>query len=251
MVIDFPGENRVPELKALWQEAFGEEAFWDGFFQRAFSSDFCRCVILSNALAAALCWFDCEWEGRKIAYLYAVATRPDFRGRGLCRALLEDVHALLRERGYAGTMLVPENDALRNMYAKMGYETCTTVREFMCEAGARTADLRPVDREEYAALRRSLLPDSGVLQEGRNLELLETMAEFRAGEGALLAAAREGDTLWVHELLGDGQAAPAIVKAMGCTRGRFRTPGREKAFAMFHSLRENREMPGYFGLAFD
>ena len=243
--------GRLPELKRLWQEAFGEEEFWEGFFRKAFSHDHCRCAIVQDALAAALFWLDCSWENRNIAYLYAVATRPDFRGRGICRALLEDVHALLREKGYAGTMLVPETDALRKMYAKMGYETCPAVREHFCEAGTCAAPLRPVDREEYMALRRSLLPSSGVLQEGRNLELLETMAECWAGENVVLAAFREGDTLRVPELLGNAQAAPAIVKALGCTRGSFRTPGDEKAFAMFHSLRETGEKPRYFGLAFD
>lgn len=250
MTFEYPTEGRIPELKALWVEAFGEEAFWDGFFRQVFSPDHCRCVTEGTALAAALFWLDCGWEGRRIAYLYAVATGWDFRGRGLCRGLLSDTHALLEAQGYAGAMLVPGSDALRRMYEKMGYRTCTTLREFTCPAGD-PIPVRRVDRDAYAALRRRLLPPSGVVQEGKNLDLLESMAELFAGEDFVAAAFREGDVLHVLELLGDGAAAPSFVGAMGCSRGRFRMPGGEKAFAMFRPFRETRGNPQYFGLAFD
>ena len=49
MTIDAPKKQDIPALKALWQEAFGdEEAFLDCFFSTAFSPKRCRCVTLSG-----------------------------------------------------------------------------------------------------------------------------------------------------------------------------------------------------------
>ena len=81
MIIDYPAENAIPQLRGLWKEAFGDEdAFLDAFFATGFSPDRCRCVTVDGQLAAALYWFDCSWEEKPLAYLYAVATGKAYRG---------------------------------------------------------------------------------------------------------------------------------------------------------------------------
>ena len=251
MRIDYPMADQLPGLSDLWTEAFGERAFWDTFLSGVFTADQCRCVTVSDRVVSALYWFDCSCGTDRIAYLYAVATGAAYRHRGLCRALMEDTHALLKSRGYTAAMLVPENEGLRRLYEKLGYETCTTVREFTCGAGEEASDLCQIGREEYAVLRRQYLPAGGVLQEGQNLLHLETMARFWKGENVVLAAFAEGDSLHCPELLGREEDAPGIVRSFGCTRGTFRVPGKEKSFAMFRPLGRCGGVPRYFGLAFD
>ena len=252
MRIEYPREDQIPELRKLWKAAFGDtEAFLDQFFGTAFSLDRCRCIGIGKQIAAALYWFDCECAGRKYAYLYAVATHPDFRGQGLCRRLMADTHEILQSRGYAGAILVPQETGLRNMYASMGYREATGVTEFFCNASEETVDIRCVDAQEYADLRRQYLPADGVIQEGENLAFLNTMAKFYTGEDFLLAAAGETDSLWGMELLGNVQKAPGILKALGYPCGTFRTQGDSKSFAMYLPLEPNGVKPGYFGLAFD
>ena len=71
---DFPG------LTKLWQQAFGDtDAFLDSFFGTAFSPERCLCIRLEERVAAALYWFDCQWEDKRLAYLYAVATENGFK----------------------------------------------------------------------------------------------------------------------------------------------------------------------------
>lgn len=250
-MIDKPTPEQLDGLRTLWVEAFGEPRFWDAFFAEVFSADHCRCLSEDGVVAAALYWLDCELSGRKLAYLYAVATRRVYRHRGLCHRLMADTHSHLREAGYSGTLLVPEHPPLRQLYAQLGYRDCTAICEFACDAGPEAIPLRRIDRAEYAARRRALLPPGGVTQEGGNLSLLTLSAGLWAGDGLLFAASQEGGTLLVPELLGDPSAAPAIVRALGCTRGQFRAPGTQTPFAMFRPLEENAPSPGYFGLAFD
>lgn len=252
MRIDFPAPEEICGLRTLWQASFGDDdAFLDIFFASAFSPRRCRRVTVDGRLAAMLYWFDISCRDQKMAYLYAVATDPEFRGRGLCRELMEDTHRLLTAEGYAGAVLVPDGEDLSRMYEKMGYRFCAPVAEFTCAAGGAPVPIRTVSREEYARLRRQLLPAGGVVQEGENLAFLEKLTGLYAGTGFLLAARTEGNTLIGAELLGDPGAAPGILNALGLDRGRFRGPGDEKPFAMFLPLREDAEAPAYFGLAFD
>ena len=251
MVIDYPAAGQEPQLRTLWHLAFGDsEEFIAGFFSTAYSPRRCRCAAENGNIAAALYWFDAEFRGQKFAYLYAVATHPDFRNRGLCRALMADTVQCLTERGYAGALLMPQNVGLREMYARMGFRDCCTVSEFSCDAG-EAVDVHPVSEAEYARLRREYLPPEGVIQEGANLSYLKSYAAFYAGKDFLLAAASDGDSLTGIELLGNADAAPGILRALGFSHGRFRTPGTALPGAMFRPLRADVSAPGYFGLIFD
>lgn len=251
MRVDCPNPGQEQGLKELWQLAFGDSMeFIRGFFETGYERDCCRCVTLDGRMAAGLYWFDGEWEGGRLAYLYAVATHPDYRNRGLCRALMEDTHRVLKGRGYAGALLTPAKPELRRMYSGMGYEDCCRISEHFQRAGKPVA-LRKVVPEEYAALRRQLLPKGGVIQEGRNLKYLETYEELYAGEGFLVAGASDEGRFRAMELLGNPDAAPGILGALGYGEGTFRTPGEERPFAMFRPLAAGIKGPGYFGLAFD
>lgn len=252
MWIDRPGPEALPQLRRLWQLAFGDtEEFLDLFFSTAYSPDRCRCITEANRITAALYWFDCSCNGQKLAYLYAVATHPDHRGNGLCRALMADTHALLAAQGYAGALLVPEGDSLRQMYRRLGYRDCTTLSEFSCAAGEISAPLVPVSGAEFARLRPGLTPEGSVFPVGETLAFLEKQAVFYTGPGLLLTAIREADRLFCPELLGDPAAAPGILKALHCTCGTFRTPGPGTSFAMYLPLTPGAPDPTYFVFAFD
>ncbi len=250
MHIDAPVLSDVSALRALWKEAFEDsDAFLDTFFSSAFSPQHCRCVFLQGQIGAMLYWFDCQCGGEKLAYLYAVATAKTFRGKGLCHALMEGTQLLLAEQGYAGVILVPGEQTLFGFYEKMGYSTFGGIREFSCTTGSHAATLRPIDVEEYAQLRRAYLPKGSVLQEGQTLTFLQTQAQFYAGDDFILVATKEGNRIFIPELLGNSAAAPNIVCALGVEKGDFRTPGNQ-SFAMYHPLSQTQP-PAYFGLALD
>lgn len=250
MIIKAPKKEEIPQLRRLWQEAFGDtDAFLDGFFSTAFAPDRCRCAVENGQVKAALYWFSCESDGQPLAYIYAVATAKRFRGQGICRKLMEDTHNHLKSVGYAGALLVPGDSELRSMYRAMGYADMTGVKRFSCEAGA-PIPLESIDGAQYAALRRALLPPNPVLQEGENLRFLQTMAHFYRGEDFLFCAVQEADRLTALELLGNERAAPGIVAALGCKEGAFTVPG-EEPFAMGIAFTPDFRKPEYFAFAFN
>lgn len=252
MKTDAPSASQTGQLLALWKDVFGEHnGFWEMFLETAFLPEHCRCMESEGQITSALYWFDCTVETCRLAYVYAVVTHPEYRGQGLCRKLMENTHAHLLSLGYDGVVLVPEKESLRQMYGKMGYETCSWVSEFSCGTAEDSISLRAIGAEEYAKLRREFLPEGGVVQEKENLVFLARQAEFYTGTDFLLAAYREDSVLHGLEFLGNRDIAPAIVKALNCDRGSFRAPGTDMAFAMFHPLTANCTRPGYFGFAFD
>lgn len=252
MKIDFPVPRQYKQLTALWQEAFGDsEEFIDGFFCTAFSPARCRCVTISRKVVAALYWMDVRMGEQRYAYIYAVAVAEKRRGKGLARTLLADTQAHLSLRGYDGVLLVPGSEELRAMYEKLGYVTCTSVSEFSAQAGDTSVQLQRIDRDEYARLRRDLLPPDSGVEGHESIAFLETLAFFYRGENLLLAAHVNNGNLWCPELLGDPAAAPSILKALNCGEGRFRIPGTDSPFAMFLPLAEDAPAPKHLALAFD
>lgn len=252
MKIDHPSSRHMPQLRKLWQDAFGDtDAFLDSFYRTAYSPNRCRCIFEGNQIAAVLYWIDCTLNGQKLAYIYAVVTRTDFRGRGLCRMLLCDTHSHLKSHGYSTAVLVPQKEGLRAMYAGMGYENMGGLAEFRCASGTDSVVLRSVSPSEFAERRRSMIPEGGILQEGNGLVFLAEQLQFYAGQDFLLAAYGEKDQLHGVEFLGNRASAPGILNALGFSRGIFRTPGRDELFAMFYPLTSDAIHPQYLGFAFD
>lgn len=250
MTIDYPKSENIPGLRRLWQEAFGDsDAFLDSFFATGFSPGRCRCIVEEGQIVAAHYWFDCSCNGRKIAYLYAVATAKSHRGQGLCKGLMAETHKLLASLGYCGGILVPGEKSLFDFYGNQGYETIACAERFSCKAGTTSVAVEALSPGDYAARRRQLLPENGVLQEGENLDFLSAISGLYGGNGWVMAAALDGSALTAMEFLGDRQVAPGILTALGMAEGAFRAPG-NAPFAMYLGF-DGGEIPSYFGLAFD
>ena len=248
---DYPTWDQIPGLRRLWTVVFGDgNEFLDQFFSTAYSHTRCRGIWDGWEPAASLYWFDCTCQGAKFAYIYAVGTAPSHRNQGLCRVLMADTLDVLRERGYDGAILVPAGEALFAMYRKMGFRDCCTQRQWEVSASVPcpVSELSP---QEYENLRKTYLPEGGMVQAGENLDFLCTMARFYRTPEGVLAAYREGDALHGLELLGDSRKAPEIAAALGCTRGTFRGPGADGPAAMYVPLTEACPRPSYFGFPFD
>ena len=151
------------QLKQLWQLAFGDSReFIDLFFETGYAPDRCLYLTEEGQITAALYWLDCVFRDQKQAYVYAVATHPDHRGKGLCRRLMDMTHDKLKEQGYTAALLRPANEGLRRMYRKMGYRDATRVSEFACTA-AEAVPLRKIGTGRWCAPGGAQPPVSGSL----------------------------------------------------------------------------------------
>ena len=251
MIIDFPRDEHIPGLKALWKEAFGDtDAFLDSFFSTALSLYRCRCIREGANPIAALYWFDCRWEEKRLAYVYAVATAKSHRGQGLCHQLMDNTQKILLQLGYSGVVLVPAKGDLFDFYKGMGYTCFGGIRQWEAAAGD-PLPLTELSYKEYAAARKSYLPADSVTQEGALLRFLGSYAHFYQGADFLACTAEEDNgALICYELLGNTDSAPGILATLGKPTGTFRTPG-DAPFAMYLSLTDDPALPHYFAFALD
>lgn len=249
----------IPSMRELWKEAFGDsDEALDSFFNTAFSTQRCRVVANGNEVLGALYIFDCQYKNRKIAYIYAVATRKKARGQGICKKLTEDTHAYLKSNGYAGALLVPAEPSLFEFYKKLGYKTCSAIGELEAFASNDIIAVKQIEKSEFTDNRRLFLPENGIVQENENVDFLAEYASFYKGEDFLLTAYKKGNSLIGVELLGNAEKAPFILGALGCDKGIFRIPPQSapnntqtRPYAMYIAFDKSLQPPSYFGLAFD
>lgn len=229
------------QLRRLFTEAFGDEAFTELFFSRGYAPG--RCLVAADGeILAALHWFDCTLSGKKAAYLYGIAAFEAHRGRGVGSRLIAAGLEHLKKLGYEAALLVPAEPSLFGYYERLGFRTVSSIREETVRAGA-PIPVRKLNTAEYAVLRRTCLPENALVQEGPCLDLLAGYARFYASERAV--AAVTDSTVW--ELLGDASEAPGLLASLNIPEASVRIPGEGRPFAMGAGV----DGPIYLGLALD
>lgn len=260
MIIKHPDKGDYPALFALWQEAFGDdEDFIRCFFETAFSPERCLTVTEDGIPVAVLYWLDAAAYGKKVAYLYAVATKKSHRGRGLSRMLMEHTHRHLQTCGYAASLLVPGEASLFGFYEKLAYRPASGLT-FLRGIAKDPIALTPLSPEDYLALRETALPEGGVRQKDESLSFLSRFSDFYRCDGAIFALYKDQpedksvlSALEFLPLEENSESLPAsIAAAMGFQTYSFRTVGNEVPFSLYYPLSSPAlSPPAYLGWAFD
>ena len=267
----FSRPEDVPALKALWKQAFGDEdALIDAFFRRLYVPEQVLVCREEGRVAAMACWLRetvcCGSRGWPAAYLYAVATDPAHRGRGLCSELLSFAAGCLESRGVRVLLLVPGSPSLRQFYAARGFRDYTTVHTAEVEVSPVSGIVEPVTAPVYLELREQFL--SGQSYVSCPVPVLEFQAAAAAlygggllrlekdgREGCACVARDGGGRAVIYELLWPGNGLEGASLAAGVTgaaRAFVRKPGGQTAFAMARWLGEVPNVPPpYLGLALD
>lgn len=260
----------VPALKALWKGAFGDtDACIDAFFARLYRPETVLTAREGARVLAMACWLPetlCyEKRGWPAAYLYAVATDPSARGRGLCTLLLDFAAEFLAPRGVRALVLVPGEPSLRGFYARRGYRDYTTVDTWSVAAAAADGRVEPLSAPAYLELREDFLSDRAylscpapVLAYQRDLARQAGGDFYRVelnGAEALACAAVEQGRAVLSELLTAGDPRPAaafLAHTLGAKTALARAPGTKEPFAMARFLGAPPPCPApYFGIALD
>lgn len=242
---------RIPDLLELWTEAFGEEKeealpFFREIFPlcRAWQAEE-RGVLCAMAYALPQTVRSGERE-LPAAYLYAVATKKEYRGQGIASRLLGEMENALRQEGVAGLLLVPANPGLFAFYEKLGLLPFSHRRWTEIFAGDGMAEV--CAPEEYLALREGCLTD--VPHNVPPAAVLNHLRLFRWPGGCGAAEQTEGGLVF-RELLGDPAGASAAVKAMGATVARALLPAGDVPYAVAKPLTADFPKTGYFAFAME
>lgn len=133
-MISFATIQELNEIKAIWRECFGDtDAYIDFFFtnhcieeETLIYKEDGKVIGMLNLLPATLTLAD---GAIPVRYVYAVATLPQYQGRGVARELLSTANKILGEQGIA-TVLVPASEGLFRYYERHGYQTLFHIKEY-------------------------------------------------------------------------------------------------------------------------
>ena len=282
----------VPAQRELWKLAFGDsDQYIDNFYNTYYRPE--RVVVLEEdgAVRSMTAWFDTtlvlpgQGEHRS-AYLYAVATHPDCRGRGLAGKLLAGADEYFRSLGIPAVTTVPAEPSLHDFFGANGFREC-----FRILGGKLRRDeipvppsnvLRPASTEEYSRVREELLkdiphiayPEDALAYQAGCCALGDGglfVGETESGPVCLCAERADGELVIVKELLGPAGMGrtvfPDLPRIAPARRWEIRGPrprdarpdlrGNLGKFAMLKWLDPELESAwdwgtvGYLGLAFD
>ncbi len=125
-MLRFSTNNDRDELKKLYNICFpGESDFCSRYFEFVYPKT--KCIVFDNGSIVAMAHLiDIEIEAYenvfKGAYLYAVATLPEFRGRGIAANILKFAENHCIGNGYDFLCLIPQKESLFEFYKKFGFE---------------------------------------------------------------------------------------------------------------------------------
>ncbi len=112
-------------LQTLWKVVFhDEDAFLEQFFTTCYKRERVLFTAMDGAPVAALYLLPLHDRLRptlKSVYVYAVATHPAYRNRGLMRRLLERMTLHLQAEGYDEAVLWPAEPWLCDYYRSFGF----------------------------------------------------------------------------------------------------------------------------------
>ena len=112
---------KTEDLKALWEAVFGDtRQVTDAFFKNAFFPEGCFYESVDGKAVSALYLLPVTLGEKKGFYLYAAATLPEHRGRGLMGLLINEALAYAKAQADF-VYLCPAEASLYDYYRRFGF----------------------------------------------------------------------------------------------------------------------------------
>ena len=249
-------KSDLPALTALWHACFGDA---EADIQRFWATTFDRIQVYTakegKSPVAMVCVLpsilvDEEGEGRSCGYFYAACTAKAHRGKGICHKLMAYAEA---QCGHACTALVPATEELFGFYETMGYLPCFYQHTYRVSA-QKGASITPASPQVYRSIRELQLYGDFLSWEEFLLPCAGQLYRIETADGLYCACAiKDGDTLYIRELLPDSpDAAAALAAHLRCKEAHVRTLGNDQLFGLCKPLTPfPLPQQAYLGLAFD
>lgn len=209
-----PKVKDFPQLKKMWADVFGDsDAVINNFFENTAEAQNIFCAFCNGKPVSVLYAIDstiafCD-DAYKAYYVYAVCTEKEYRGKGLMKALFDELEKTAKSRNVSYLFLVPAENSLFSMYEKIGFKVGFTYKERQvsvsaCEMADAQEDLSFETYKRFKHTNGSvpvaLLNEKGFSSFYRPVEAVGCVSVNDAG---YVVFERDNGYVVVHELFGD------------------------------------------------
>lgn len=134
--------GRERQIRSLWMKVFGDEReFVDMFLMHHHNPELCLTHEEGGRVVAMLHVVPMRTRSLRVAYVYAVATDPDYRRRGLASELTREAVERIRSSGkYDLAAIIPSGEDSRRIYAAQGFLDTAIPMRFCHEHDFGTGD---------------------------------------------------------------------------------------------------------------
>jgi ribosomal protein S18 acetylase RimI-like enzyme len=215
----------------IWKTCFGDgDAYINFFLDKLFVPQHCLLYTLDGEAAAMLHLLPMIYNGgdkqADAQYIYAAATMPEYRRRGIMGELIDFAATLGADNGRVFTVLMPANEGLYEYYQKCGFSTAFYVKRAQMGRGeleklaAGAPPLKDIQFDAGLIFRQRAIYFKPAVLWG--FEMFEYIAdEWRFSGGKIFAWAggfsflkRTSDALFIKEAcMRDGEL-PAFAAAL-------------------------------------
>lgn len=283
-------KSDLERVKDIWKLCFEDEDYYiDFYFNNREWQEGMSVLLLDGSIVSMLTMIPVNivrenGDAVKSAMLYAIATHPQFRKRGLADKLMGWCSNYLLSNQVPVTMLVPAEPALFRFYDGRGYRIACYIREVTLtreiieninNQNGSECELHSAEPYQYNQIRRALLKGRTYVDYREDEILFQKKASqlFNADIYSILTEVGEGcaiverteDIVIVKELLIDEKCIISAIKQisvqMPAQRYIIRTPsfynsdigGDTRPFGMVRSSKLPDPSPHniYLGIAYD
>lgn len=262
-MIRFAEENETPILKEIWHACFDDdETYVNSYYlsSKQLARHLVYCVPESK-IVAMLDILPIKIKiGEKIfraSYIYAVATLPEFQGRGIMHTLLSEACRILKEDGNSFALLIPQTEPLIDFYKKQGFTLPIYKRVSSYETKEKTTDFLGI----YPCSEEDFIKEKTACENKRADAILHSELFLRcayhqtlAAGGSILKIPQTGyavcypekDTLFVQELSCEDKCREGVISALGGYFGKnlakVQEDGKDKLYGLAKTLDSTDEV---------
>lgn len=114
--------DEMRDIIRIWKNSFGETDLSVYTFLSRYYFDHCTMVEKADGHVVSMVFMiPCQTPFGLAAYLYGIATLPEYRHQGISSKLIRQMLEKCRQNGAVFTFLIPEDEELKEYYAKFGY----------------------------------------------------------------------------------------------------------------------------------
>lgn len=133
--------STMRDIVHLWQTCFGESDLSVYTFLSRYYFEHCAITEKIDGHVVSMAFMiPCETEFGTGAYLYGIATLPEYQRQGISSRLIQRLLEKCKESGAVFSFLIPANEELVDFYDHFGYKPTRTKVKFLCDMDLGTGN---------------------------------------------------------------------------------------------------------------
>ena len=135
--------DEMQDIIHVWKKCFGEDDPSIYTFLSRYYFNHCTMLEkIDGRVVSTVFMIPCQTQFGLAAYLYGIATLPEYQHQGISGRLIRQMLEKCKEKGAIFSFLIPADDNLKDYYAKFGYMNTQTNAVFESDMDLGTGDTK-------------------------------------------------------------------------------------------------------------